>query len=66
MRESLTTKCCLRPVSDRQVGRLDLTRQELAVSLPHLTNEAAAVGFFRENVRLMVSEFVFEVDGVGL
>lgn len=66
LRSYLTTKCGLRPASDRLVARLDLTQQSLVVNLPNLTNEAAAVFFFVENVKPLVSEFVFDVDGVGV
>jgi hypothetical protein len=41
-----------------------LPYRTLVVNLPHLTNEAAAVGLFWENVKPLVSEFVFGVDGV--
>jgi hypothetical protein len=61
----LSTKCGVRLVPDRLVTRLDLARQSL-VNPPNLTNGPTAVGFFWEHVKPLVSEFVFDVDGVAI
>ena len=61
----VTTRCGERPVTNVLRAGLDVTRQRLAPSLagPHLRDKTMAAGFFWENIKPVVTDFVTEVDG---
>lgn len=60
----LATRVGERPVSNMLRKRLDLTQHSLAPTLagPHMKNEATAAGFFWENIKPLVTDFVREVN----
>ena len=52
--------------SERLQTRLNLTQASLVDNLPRLTNETTSILFFARDIEPLVSDFVLEVDHVGV